>query len=474
MTIRSNIFRACLTVTVVSALLSCGAPRIPQQESLATLPAGFGVNRAPDHSALQAFPIPAPLKTLLDTVLAGNADLKIAAERMAAARAVMMQTKGMSMPTVGVGAVPSMRRFGLYTMDGAGNKTTDIEPGKTVPVNLPDLYLGFQASWEVDLWGKWKSRRKAAATRLLASEEGRRLITTALMSETAGAYYELVAADQTLNLLDETIRIQEQALEMVRVQKQAAVVNELAVQQFEAQVLDLRGMREDVLRGIHMNESRIRMLAGRYEMNIPRDTASFVTQAPPVMRYGVPTDLLRNRPDIRQAELELQATRFDLQAARAAFYPTLQITGSAGLQAYNAAKFLLFPESIAYGLFAGLSAPLLNRSRIKGDFAIADAAQREAFLQYGKQVNRAYQEVQLELDRMEHLENMHQYKKQQTAILQSSTAISIDLFRTGRAAYLEVLLARQNALRANMELIAARKEQYLAAVNLYRALGGGN
>lgn len=424
-------------------------------------------------SATQTFPARVALKRLVDTVLANNPDLLIASERMGAARAVMMQARGMSMPSVGTAAIPSMRRFGLYTMDGAGNKTTEIESGKYVPVNLPDLYLGFQASWEIDLWGKWKNRRKAAAARMLASEEGRRLITTALVSETAGAYFELVSADHTLSLLEQTIQIQEQALEMVRVQKQAAVVNELAVQQFEAQVLDLKAMREDVLRGIHVNETRIRLLAGRYEMTVPRDTLGFVTQPPPVMLAGVPADLLRNRPDIRQAEFELQATRADLAAARAAFFPTLQITGSAGLQSYKAASLFLFPESIAYGLFAGLSAPLLNRSQIKGDFALANAAQREAFLQYGKQVNRAYQEVQLELDRMERLENMQMYKRQQATILQSSTSISNDLFRTGRATYLEVLLAQQNALRANMELIATRKEQYLSAVNLYRALGGG-
>jgi outer membrane protein TolC len=199
-----------------------------------------------------------------------------------------------------------------------------------------------------------------------------------------------------------------------------------------------------------------------------------VIQAPQVMITGVPANLLRNRPDIRQAEYELQASRADVAAARAAFFPSLQIAGNVGLQSYKAASLLLFPESIAYGLFAGLSAPLLNRSQIKGDFAVAAAGHREAFLQYGKLVNRAFQEVQLELDRMEHLENMHRYREQQSTILQSSTTISGDLFRTGRAAYLEVLLARQNALRANMELITTRKDQYLAAVNLYRALGGGN
>ena len=188
---------------------------------------------------------------------------------------------------------------------------------------------------------------------------------------------------------------------------------------------------------------------------------------------GVPSALLRNRPDIRQAEWELSATRADLQAARAAYFPSLQITGSIGLQAYRAGLLFAFPESLAYGLFAGLAGPVFNRTAIKSEFSRASAVQQEALYNYRKSIIQGFSDVHLELKRLQRLERVHDLKMKETAVLLSATQVSDALFRTGRAAYLEVLIARQNALRANMELIDARRDQYITTVNLYKALGGG-
>jgi NodT family efflux transporter outer membrane factor (OMF) lipoprotein len=402
-----------------------------------------------------------------------NYDLLIATQRIQLARAMVLQSRAPLMPQVNGAITPSLRKFGLYTMDGAGNIVTDIEPNKRVPVDLPDFYYGFQASWEVDLWGKLRSRKKAASARFLATVEGRRLVETSLVAETAAAYYELQSDDQVLRLLDETIRIQEQALEMVRVQKQAGVVNELAVQQFEAQLLGMRSLRVEMRQKIIEHESRINFLAGRFPQPIARDSSFFLHAAIPIIQAGVPSTLLRNRPDLRQAEWELQAARADLASARAAFFPSLMITGGAGVQAYRHGLLFMLPESIAYSALAGLTAPLINRRMIRSEFEGADARQMEALYQYRKAVARGFFEVYQEMNNIRNLEQVYEIKSRETAILASSIQVSSDLFRTGRADYLEVLIARQNALRANIELINTRKNQYLATINLFRALGGG-
>jgi multidrug efflux system outer membrane protein len=465
-----------ILLLAVLGLGACKVPAIVQTDQQVALPNSYQQSADTLNSASidrNLFFSSQPLETLLDTVLKNNYDLRIALQRIEAARAMLLQARGPLAPQVNAAITPALRRYGLYTMDGSGNASTDIEPGKRVPVDLPDYYLGLQSSWELDIWGKLKNRRKAAAARLLASEEGRNLIQTTLVAQTASAYYELMAADQELKMLDETILLQEQAIQTVRVQKEAAMVNELAVQQFEAQLIGLQGLRLEVQQQAITLEYQLNFLAGRLPRPIPRDTSFFSNPSLPLIHAGIPSQLLRNRPDIRQAELELTATRADVKAARAAFYPAVTITGAFGLQAYKGGLLFRSPESLAYGLVGGLTAPLFNRRIIAAEFAKANAQQQEALLQYSQIVTRSFLEVDEGLKRILNLGQQFQLKGRESEILAASISVSSELFRTGRANYLEVLLARQNALRSRMELINTRKNQYLAIVALYKAVGGG-
>ena len=358
-------------------------------------------------------------------------------------------------------------------MDGAGNIVTDMEPGKPVPINLPDFLIGTQASWEADLWGKLKNRRKAALARFEASREGRQLLMTLLVAETATAYYDLLAYDQELRLLDETVKLQKQALEMVRVQKQTAVINELAVQQFEVQLLDQQGLRMQVEQRITDTETLLNLLAGRHAQDIPRDSAFFAEGSLPELQQGIPTRMLLERPDVRQARLELQADDAETEAARTAFLPSLLFTGGVGLQGYRMSVLFRLPESLAYSLLAGLSAPLLNRNAIRGEYERTLAGRNESLWNYRKTFTAAFLEVQAEMRRIENLQRIYETKKREADIIGRSVSVSDELFRYGRANYVEVLLARQNALRVNIELIETRRSQFASAIRLYRMLGGG-
>lgn len=348
-----------------------------------------------------------------------------------------------------------------------------MEGSKLIPIELPDYYLGLQSSWEIDVWGKLKQRKKAAVSRFLASEEGRNLIQTTLVAETASAYYALLAEDQILKLLDQTILLQEQAINTVKIQKQTAVVNELAVQQFEAQLLSMRALRIEALQIINELENKINRLAGRFTQPINRDSLFFENERLPVLKTGIPSQLLLNRPDIRQMEWELQGAKADLLSARAALLPTFMITGGLAMQAYRPGLLFTTPESIAYSIIGGLTAPILNRNAINAELMRSNAVQKQALLEYEKTINVAVQEVDQEMKNLALLERKYLLKSKEKDVLSSSVGVSADLFRTGRASYLEVLLARQIALRSNMELIDTRMKQYISAVQLYRALGGG-
>jgi NodT family efflux transporter outer membrane factor (OMF) lipoprotein len=457
---------------------SCKAPKPVAVEPARPMPASFWPNGKAD-----ALPVPLihrrqfmpsrHLNDLIDTVIANNPDLRIASERVRYAGAVVSQTRGLLYPQVNAQAVPAIRRFGRYTMDGAGNIVTEMESGKLVPVNLPDMYIGAQASWEADIWGKLRNRKLAALSRFYATEEAKRLLTTALVAETAVAYHELLAYDQELRMLDENIRLQEEAIGMVRIQKESAVTNELAVKQFEVQLIDAKSLRIEVQQMITDTEARINFLAGRYHQRIPRDTAFFSEGLLPVIQAGISPQMLLERPDIRQAEYELKATDADLQAERAAFFPSLMLAGGFGFQAYRPGLLFAMPESIAYSLIAGLTAPVINRSQIRAAYEKATASRQEAVWNYRKLVTNAWLEAHTELRRLENLSMLYAMKKHESELISQSVSISNELFRYGRADYVEVLLTRQQALRVNVELINARRNQFLASIKLYRILGGG-
>lgn len=468
--------RLLLMVLLLALLLSCKLPSLPTGGQALKIPDHYYGQKdtaSADLKPYRQFYTSPHLRSLIDTVIARNYDLAIAAKRIEYARAGVIQTKGLLRPQANAVIAPGVRKFGLYTMDGAGNSATDIEKGKVVPVDLPDLYLGIQASWELDIWGKLKSRKASAFAKVMATQEAKQAIQTSLIAEAASAYYELMAEDEMLRVIDETISLQEQALETVRIQKQSAQANELAVQQFEAQLLGLRSMRTDVLQQIAVQENRIHALCGQWSGPVQRDTGFYTIQAFDFLRTGIPSQLLSHRPDIRQAEWELLSTRSDLKAARAAFLPSVTIGGGVGVQAYRASLLFLFPESLAYTVAAGLTQPLFNRSQIKAEFAKASAVQGEALLNYEKLINRGYLEADLSIRKLRLLDQMVELKKRQQEVLSSAVNVSAELFRTGRATYLEVLLTRQSGVSTSMELIRAKRDQYLTTIELYRSLGGG-
>eukprot|EP01136_Pigoraptor_vietnamica_P023581 Opistho-1_new@75824 len=187
---------------------------------------------------------------------------------------------------------------------------------------------------------------------------------------------------------------------------------------------------------------------------------------------GVPTQLLRNRPDVKKAEYELLAAKADVEAARLAFYPSLNINATLGFQTFNPA-YVIAPQSLAYNVLGGLSAPIINRKGLIADFGVTSAVQIEALYNYQKSIIGAYTEVYNEMSNIKNLSLIQDLKSKEVNVLTESIITSTDLFKTGRATYLEVLLTQANALQARIELINVKKRQYDAVVNIYKALGGG-
>ena len=413
------------------------------------------------------------LQNLLDEAVKNNPDLQMALQRIEISRSSVKLANGALLPQVSLNVGGSVRRFGLYTMDGAGNSTTQITPGQTIPTNLPDMYLGMQSSWEIDIWEKLRHQRESAISTYLASVEGTNFVISTLVADVASYYTELLALDNELALVQQTITKQQEALEVIQLQKEVGRANELAVQQFHAQLLNTKILEKNIQQQVIEVENKINFLLGSYPKPIKRNKDVFARELPAQIASGFPSQLLANRPDIREAEFKIEASKFDLQAAKAAFYPNFNITASLGFQAFNPEFLFSSPASIAYSVFGTLVAPIINMNALKAQFNTAQANQLTAMYHYQKTVLNAYVEVANQLVAIQNLQEINLLKTQQNALLKKSVGTSGELYRTARATYLEVLLAQQNALQSNIELIGVIKQQRLSAINIYKALGGG-
>ncbi len=413
------------------------------------------------------------LVSLIDVALKNNIDLQMTLQDIEIARNNVKLRTGMLLPTVSGGVSAGNEKVGLYTSQGAGDASADITPGNGVPESLNDFRLGLHASWEVDIWKKLRNSKKAAATRYLATIQGRNFVVTNLIAEIANSYYELLSLDNQLDVIKETILLQKNALEIVKVQKEAARVSELAVKKYEAEVLNSQSLEFDIKQQIRENENKINFLLGRYPQVVVRDKTIFSNEIPQQIKSGIPSQLLSNRPDIKQAELELFATKCDVKAAQAEFYPSFNISGGLGFQSFKPSLLFTAPESVAYSILGELTAPLINRSAIKAEFNKAKAIQIQAMFNYQKIILSSYVEVSNQLSNIKNLEQFYDLKNKEVQALNNSISISNDLFRSNKVDYFEVLMTQRDALSSKLELLEAKKRQFNAVINVYRSLGGG-
>ncbi len=461
----------------VIALLWAGCvPSIKQKTENTTTPtdykaAGDTVNAA--KIQWRDFFTDPNLQVLIDTALRNNQELNIMIQEIQVAQAEVRARKGAYLPFVNIGAQAGVEKTPRYTRNGAVDANTEIDTGKEFPDPLPDYMIGANVSWEVDIWKKLRNAKKSAVYRFLSTQEGRNFMVTHLIAEIASSYYELMALDNQLEILKQNIQIQQNALAIVRMEKQAARVTELAVRRFEAEVLKNQGRQYYIRQAIVETTNRINFLTGRFPQDIPRNSMAFIDLPLDSIHSGAPSQLLANRPDVKQAELVLLANKLDVKVARANFYPTLNINGVVGLEAFSPSYLFGKSGSAMYYLGAGFFGPLVNRNAIKAAYYTANARQTQAVYDYERTILNAYIEVANQVSNIKNLNMSYERKTKQVAALTESIDISVRLFRNARADYMEVLLVQRDALESRFDLVETKMQQMHARINIYQALGGG-
>lgn len=413
------------------------------------------------------------LTNLIDLALQNNQELMITLQEIEIAKNDIRMRKGALLPFVGIGAGAGVEKVGTYTSQGAGDASAEITPGEIVPENLQDYKVAAYAHWEIDIWKKLRNSKKAAVSRYLATVEGKNFVVTNLVAEIADSYYELLSLDSQLAIVRQNIELQKNALEIVKIQKEASKATELAVQKFTAEVLSSQHREFDIQQSITETENRINFLLARYPQEIKRSKTDFLSLQSTPIQMGIPSQLLVNRPDVKQAELDLQAAKLDVKVARAEFLPSLGISSSIGLNAFKPSYLLTMPESLLYSLVGDVAAPLINRNAIKAEFGNANARQLQSLYNYDRTILNAYFEVANQLSMINNLEKSYTIKSQQVDALTKSIDVSNDLFKSARVDYFEVLMTQRDALETKLELVETKKQQLNATVHIYRNLGGG-
>ena len=470
--VRSALLSAML-LGACAPSLSQNPPREPERSlpksygAAENVPPTSGPAEGTGQSKWDAFFKDPNLTGLIETALKNNQELNIQLQEIILAQTEVMARKGEYLPKLDAEAGAGIEKVGKYTSQGASDEAHGVRE------NLPNFGFGFAASWEVDIWKRLRNSAKAAAHRYLASIEGKNFMVTQLVAEVARAYYELIALDSQLDVLKRNIQIQQDALEVVQLEKQAGRVTQLAVQRFEAEVLKNKSRQYALEQKVIETENLLNFLVGRFPQPVARSSEGLEPVVPNVIKAGVPSQLLDSRPDIRQAEHELSAAKLDVKAAKARFYPALSIEAGVGYEAFNGRHLVTTPQSLAYNLAGNLTAPLLNRRAIKADYFAANARQLQAVYNYERTLLKAFTDVANQLAKIRNLDQSYQLESKQVDLLTRAIDVSNVLFQSARADYMEVLLTRRDALDSQMELIDTKLQQQQAMVGVYQALGGG-
>ncbi|MBE8726224.1 efflux transporter outer membrane subunit [Flavobacterium hungaricum] len=403
------------------------------------------------------------LNALIQKGLDQNLNLKNAIENIVQARASLRQSKLAYYPTL--------------QLDANATHTKQSEAGLNFPagININTLTttykLGLSTSWEADIWGKLSSSKRAALATYLATDAAKQAVQTQLISDIANNYFLLLAYDKQLKITEETLEARIKNVETIKDLKEGAIVTGAAVVQSEANQHAAEVLIPDLKQSIRETENAINVLLGQGSGPIERgELGSQII--PENIAIGMPSQLLENRPDVRQAEFNFRVAFESTNLAKTYFYPSLTLTASGGFSNLQLKDF--FDNSIFYSIIGGLTQPIFNQGKNKLRLTTAQSQQLQAYNNFQQSLLTAGQEVSNSLYAYEMAVAKEDSRAKQIAALEKAVDYTEQLLEYSSATnYTDVLTSQQNLLAAQLSGVNDNLQKLQAVVNLYRALGGG-
>lgn len=401
------------------------------------------------------------LQAYIEKGLENNLDIRIALQNIAAAEAHVKQGKAGYLPSVDAAA----------TFSRTARQSENGQFGSFFPRPFEQYEITGRLSWEADIWGKIRSDKRAYDAAYLQTVAAHQGVKTDLIAQIATNYYLLLALDQELKVVEKTIETRRKSLETIKSLKDAGSQNQVGVDRTAALLYNAQSQVLDIKEAIFKTENTLSLLLGEPAQSYPR--GSLENQNMDIeIKTGIPALLLRNRPDVIQAEYTLVNTFELTNVAKNNFYPSLTLTASTGFQSLEL-KNWIDSGSILANVIGGLTQPIFNNRKIRTAFEVAMARQEQSLLAFKKTLLIAGNEVSNALFGYNVALEKEVYISKEVIALRNAETNSRELLINGYANYLDVLTATENALNSELAFIANSLDQLTAKVQLYRALGGG-
>jgi outer membrane protein, multidrug efflux system len=403
------------------------------------------------------------LQELIKTALVANYDLREAYARVDAARANLGITRSDQFPNFTGGA----------EMTTVRNSVSGQIPVPSLAINRS--FGGVMAnllSFEVDIWGRLRRATEAARADLLSADETRKAVITTLVGDVASSYFTLLEFDMELEIAKRTLTTREESLRLIKVRQQGGVATLLDVRQAEQLVYTAAQTIPDIERLIEQTENQISLLLAKNPGAVVRGLRLTEQVQPPDVPTGLPSSLLERRPDIRAAEQNLIASNAIIGVAKAAYFPQISLTGFAGFES-NQLTSLFTGATRTWQFIPQVSQPIFMAGRLKSNVKLAEAQQQIALVQYERAIQTSFREVS---DALIEYRKVKEIRTQQEALvttLQDRSRLAYLRYRGGVDTLLNALDADRDLFAAELSLAATRRNELLALVLLYKALGGG-
>jgi outer membrane protein, multidrug efflux system len=404
------------------------------------------------------------LQDMIRTALVQNYDLREAVARVDAARANLGIVRADQYPTIdGSGDVTATR----FSSGGELPLPQGFPPQRTfgsVAINL--------VSFEADIWGRLRRATEAARADLLASDDNRQAVVTTLIGDVASAYFNLLELDLELEIARRTLATREESLQLITTREQGGIATLLEVREGEQLVYGAAQVIPGTVQQIEQTENAIKLLLGEPPGGITRGRTLLEQEEPPSVPPGLPSSLLERRPDIRQAEENLVAANATIGVAKAAYFPRISLTGFLGFQSTELSS--LFSNSTrAWQFVPQVNQPIFNGGRIKSNVRLAEAEQQIALIQYERVIQNAFRQVSDALIQYRQTKEVRIKRELLETTLQDRSRLAYMRYRGGVSTLLNALDADRDLFEAEVGLAQTRRDELLALVQLYRALGGG-
>jgi multidrug efflux system outer membrane protein len=404
------------------------------------------------------------LQGLIRTSLEHNYDVREAVARIDAARAELGITRSNQYPTLAATAnITSVRsaRNGSFVLPAG------FQQDRTF-----GTVSGALLSYEVDVWGRLRRQTEAARAGLLASEEGRRVVTMTLVSDVATAYFNLLEFDLELEIAQRTLATRQDSLRVIQTRQSRGLASLLDVRQAEQLVQVAAEAVPIAEQKIEKAENQIRLLAGDYPGPVARNRGLSEQQLPPEVPVGLPSSLLERRPDIAAAEQNLIAANAVIGVAKAAYFPEISLTGLFGFQSSQLSSLFTGPAKM-WQFTPQVTQPIFTAGRLKSNVRMARAQQQIALVQYERSIRTAFREVADALVDYQQVREIRGDQETLVATLQDRSRLAYRRYQGGVDTLLDALDADRDLFDAELRLAQVKRDELVAVVQLYRALGSG-